>query len=262
MKKLLVLSILAIFTVTAIGADDAEARRFGSGSGFGKQRSYNQSTPQKSTPQKTAPTSQRGSAGTGMMGVIGGLALGGLLGALFFGGSFEGINLFDVVVLGLLAFVLFRLFSGRTRTGMPSQFRQPQATATPQGKAVAPDIDEQFFLGAAKEIFMRMQSAWDHKDMDEIRGFCTPEVVERIASEMESLGERSTTTEVAALDAAIADSWLESDLEWAAVHFTAMIREEEDGAETVTHEVQEHWIFQHDPNSNDPTWYLAGIQQS
>jgi len=43
--------------------------------------------------------------------------------------------------------------------------------------------------------------------------------------------------------------------------FISKIREEEEGSETVTHEVQEHWIFRHDPNSDDPTWYLAGIQQ-
>lgn len=263
MKRLLVLSMLAIFAIAATGAGDAEAKRFGSGMSFGKQKSYNQTPPrQQTTPQKAASAnSQRGSAGTGMMGLLGGLALGGLLGAMFFGGAFEGINLFDIVIFGILAWILFKVFAGRTRSANPMPFGQPQATAAPQGKAVTPDIDEQFFLGAAKDIFMRMQSAWDHKDMEEIRGFCTPEVAELIASEMANLGERSTTTEVATLDAAIADSWLESGLEWVAVHFTAMVKEEEDGVETTTNEVQENWIFRHDPASVDPTWYLAGIQQ-
>jgi len=262
MKKLLVLSMLTLFALTMVTVEHADAKRFGGGMSFGKQRLFKQPA-QRPMPQKTTPgNAQRGAAGTGMMGMIGGLAMGGLLGAIFFGGGFEGINLFDIIIFGILAYFLLRLIGNRSRMAQPTSFgRMQAATATVQGQPVTPDIDEQFFLGAAKDIFMRMQSAWDNKDMNEIRGFCTPEVAERIAAEMESLGEKSNTTEVATLDAAISDAWVESNMEWAAVHFTAMIREEEDGVEQSTHEVQEHWIFQHTPNSDDPTWYLAGIQQ-
>lgn len=98
--------------------------------------------------------------------------------------------------------------------------------------------------------------------MDEIRAFCLPEVANRIELEMSNLGAKTTETEVATLNAEITDAWVESNLEWVAVHFTAMIQEKETGSETTTDEVQEHWIFQHDPSSEDPTWYLAGIQQS
>jgi len=271
MKKLLALSILAIFTLTAVGVEDADARRFGSGSSFGKSRTFKQPTQQRTAQQKASPiNTQRGSAGTGMMGMLGGLALGGLLGAMFFGGAFEGINLFDIVIFAILGFILFRMFSSRSRRMQPMAYPEQSnggqrdfgGFSEAQGQAVKPEIDEQFFLGAAKDIFVRMQAAWDKKDMNEIRGFCTPEVASRIEMEMNELGEKTTQTEVATLDAAISDTWVESNLEWAAVHFTAMIKEEEDGAETATHEVQEHWIFQHDLNSDDPTWYLAGIQQS
>jgi len=272
MKKLLALSILAIFTLTAVGVENAEAKRFGSGMSFGKSRTYKQPVQPRTTQQKATPTNtQRGYAGTGMMGMLGGLALGGLLGAMFFGGVFEGVNLFDIVIFGLLGYFLFRMLANRSRRMQPMAYSGQTGgsqqgfsgfDASPaQGQAVTPEINEQFFLGAAKDIFVRMQAAWDKKDMDEIRGFCTPEVANRIEMEMNGLGEKTTQTEVATLDAAISDAWVESNLEWAAVHFTAMIKEEEDGAETATHEVQEHWIFQHDPNSDDPTWYLAGIQQ-
>ncbi len=272
MKKLIVLSILTLFTLTSINAGDVEAKRFGMGSTFGKQRTFKQPS-QQLAPKKTAPSNtQKGSARTGMMGMIGGLALGGLLGAMFFGGAFEGINFFDIFIFGILGYILFRMVAGRARRqpgfvgGQPHQNfdmfgGNTESTSPVQGQAVTPDIEPEFFINAAKDIFMRMQSAWDHKNMDEIRGFCTSEVADRIADEMESLDDHSTANEVAALDATISDSWVESNLEWVAVHFTAMIREEEDGEETVTHEVQEHWVFQHDPSREDPTWYLAGIQQ-
>ncbi|MDT8375872.1 MAG: TIM44-like domain-containing protein [Mariprofundaceae bacterium] len=273
MKKLLVLSMVAIFTLTMVGVEEADARRFGGGSSFGKSRMFKQPAQQRTPTQKATPASaQRGSAGTGMMGMIGGLALGGLLGAMFFGGAFEGINLFDILIFGALLFVLFKLIGRRAASPMAfAGSRQEQgsgrfgaaAEGSPaRGQAVTPDIDRQFFLGAARDIFVRMQAAWDRKDMDEIRGFCMPEVASRIELEMNTLGEKTTRTEVATLDAEITDAWVESNLEWVAVHFTAMIQEQEDGVETATHEVQEHWIFQHDPNSDDPTWYLAGIQQA
>ena len=272
MKKLLILSVLATFAVTGLGVDNADAGRFGGGKSFGKSRMFNQPTQQRVTPKKATPANaQKGSARTGMMGMLGGLALGGLLGAMFFGGAFEGINFFDILIFGILAYILFKMVAGRSRSmaysngqAQPQQsfggFGATEPTSTVQGQAVTPDIDHDFFTSAAKDIFVRMQAAWDKKDIEEIRGFCTPEVASRIEAEMESLGDTINKTEVATLNAEIMDSWVVSNLEWAAVHFTAMIKEEEDGIETASHEVQEHWIFQHDPKSEDPTWYLAGIQ--
>jgi len=273
MKKLFVLSILAIFTLAAVGVEDADARRFGGGSSFGKSRMFKQPTQQRSTTQKATPANtQKGSARTGMMGMIGGLALGGLLGAMFFGGAFEGLNFFDILIFGVLLFILFKFIGHKARSSNAMAYAGNQQNvglfggggeAEPvQGHAVTPDIDQEFFLGAAKDIFMRMQVAWDAKDMEDIRGFCLPEVANRIELEMGNLGDKTTETQVATLNAEITDAWVESNFEWVAVHFTAMIQEKESGSETTSNEIQEHWIFQHDPASEDPTWYLAGIQQS
>jgi len=273
MKKLFILSILAAFTLAAVGVEDADARRFGGGSSFGKSRMAKQPT-QRVAPKKATPANtQKGSARTGMMGMIGGLALGGILGAMFFGGAFEGLNFFDILIFGVLLFILFKFLGRKARSsnamayaGGEQQgsglFGGGEEAEPVQGHAVTPDIDQEFFLNAAKDIFMRMQAAWDRKDMDEIRDFCLPEVANRIELEMGDVGEKTTDTEVATLNAEITDAWVESNLEWAAVHFTAMMQEKETGSEATAVEVQEHWIFQHDPASEDPTWYLAGIQQN
>jgi predicted lipid-binding transport protein (Tim44 family) len=274
MKKLLVLSMMAVFILTMVGVENADARRFGGGSSFGKSRMFKQPTQPRTSQQKATTNTQRGSTRTGMMGMIGGLALGGLLGAMFFGGAFEGINFFDILIFGGLLFILFRFLGRKTGSSSAMAYtgnRQDQhgsdlfggdESGPVQGHAVTPDIDAEFFLTAAKDIFVRMQAAWDKKDMDEIRGFCMPEMANRIEMEMGNLGSKATETEVATLNAEITDAWVESNLEWVAVHFTTMIQEKETGAETTTDEVQEHWVFQHDPNSDDPTWYLAGIQQN
>jgi predicted lipid-binding transport protein (Tim44 family) len=255
---------------------DADARRFGGGSSFGMQRM--QPTAPKSFSQRqaaprnpAATNAQRGSARTGMMGMLGGLALGGLLGALFFGGAFNGINLFDILVIGGLVFLAMQFLRRKAPSGgmayagghaAPRGYTD--AMPASQVSILRPNINEKHFLKAARDIFMRMQTAWDAKDMEDIRRFCTSDVADKIAADMQ--GNTSDRTAVTTLNAQIADTWIESDLEWAAVHFNAMLREQRlDNAGNVLEQsdsdVYETWIFRHDPKAEDPTWYLAGIQQ-
>ena len=290
MKKLITVAMIAMFGIMISGADLAEAKRFGMGSSFGKQRmsqpKSNSMSQQKAAPQKSAAAGQRGSARGGMMGMLGGLALGGLLGAMFFGGAFEGINLFDIVLIGgIIALLFFFLrkrtparqpyYAGSQPSGSMHDYAQNYATdedevidqspREPVGTVLRPEIDEKHFVSAAKDIYIRMQKAWDSGDIEDIRQFCTPEIADRIARDMGPNSENRT--EVATLNAEIADSWIESDLEWVAVNYAAMLREQtvdHTGAtvEDQTAEVNEVWIFQHAPKSDDPTWYLAGIQQA
>lgn len=294
MRKLMTLGLIAIFGIMISGVDMAEAKRFGMGSSFGKQRmsqpKSNSFSQQRNTTQKQpAAANQRGAARSGMMGMLGGLALGGLLGAMFFGGAFEGINLFDIVIIGAIIFLVMAFLRRRAAPRQPSYAganpysepavgnfgsasdQEPQQESfnfeeerEPAGTALRPEIDEKHFIAAAKDIYMRMQNAWDTGDIEDIRKFCTPDIAERIGRDMNPNDEHHT--EVATLNAEIADSWIESDLEWVAVNYTAMLREkmkDHTGAtvEDQSAEVNEVWIFQHSPNADDPTWYLAGIQQ-
>ncbi|MDX8405856.1 MAG: TIM44-like domain-containing protein [Mariprofundus sp.] len=291
MKRFVLLAVLAAFGLSMLGlADDADARRFGGGSSFGKQR-MSSPAPARSMSQKQAAPAQagqRGSARTGMMGMLGGLAMGGLLGALFFGGAFEGINFLDIAMIGGVLALLFFFLRRRSAAasaqpayagGQPSSSShddaqdfatdddesQDESLREPAGTVLRPNINADTFLPAAKEIYVRMQKAWDSADSEDIRKFCTPEIAERIASDMKPGTENRT--EVTTLNAEIADGWIESDLEWVAVNFTAMLREQTlDGSgatvEDQSAEVNETWIFQHDPNSDNPIWYVAGIQQS
>jgi len=296
MKKLILCGMIAIFGLSMLSmADDADARRFGGGMSFGKHRAVKSPAQSRmfgqrqASKQKGAASAQRGSARTGMMGMLGGLALGGLLGSLFFGGAFEGINMFDMLMIGgviLLVMMFLRkrataqqayyggaqpsASSGYSQDFSPHDHNDHDATIhdapnEPVGSALRPQIDAKQFIPAAKEIYVRMQKAWDSNDIDDIRKFCTSEIAERIGRDMKP-GEINAT-EVATLNAEIADSWIESDMEWVAVNYTAMLREktlDTSGSTLEDHaaEVNEVWIFQHAPNSDDPTWYLAGIQQA
>ncbi len=286
MNKVMMIMVMFGVGMLFASADTAEAKRFGGGSSFGKQRSAPSKQPAMN--QRTSPasqgTAQRGSARSGMMGMLGGLALGGLLGAMFFGGGFEGINFFDIAIIALIGFAAFVFMRKRAAAANSQQDyayaggagTQPMPDHAPSdhppshahdfSQATArPDIDEAHFLPAAKSIFMRMQQAWDEQNSTDIEQFCTPDVAKKVIADMQADGHRHET-EVGMLDAVLMDAWLESDQDWASVHFTAMMKEttvQEDGQSSTesSSTVNEIWTFSHDPSGDDPTWYLAGIAQ-
>ncbi len=283
MKKLLTFSMLALFCLFVSGIDHAEAKRFGMGSSFGKSFNKKSASPRMSQQKNSSKQATASPARGGMMGILGGLALGGLLGAMFFGGAFDGINFFDIFIIGAIIFG-FLWFMRRKMQNNSQDYayagQQPEQQTTqedlftssetsPQasGHMLRPDVDEAHFIPAAKDIFMRMQAAWDKKDMQDIRTFCTSDIADKIESDIQALGKDQTHTEVGMLEANMIDSWVESDDEWVAIQFHAMLKEEvlnstAQATESQAHEMHETWIFRHSPQSDDPTWYLAGIQQT
>jgi predicted lipid-binding transport protein (Tim44 family) len=275
--------MLAVGTIVIVGASllqvgNAEARRFGGGASFGYHRMIPHTPATSYDTQRPLNATGGAMPHRGIMGAIAGLAVGGLIGTLLFGTAFHGINMFDVLVIGGILLVIFALirhkgesmiyaghhFSG---TPMPVGYGATSLHTAPSHGEDTPTIDQEWFLSTAKQIFVRMQAAWDAKDITDIRRFCTPEIASRIEADMASLGEGRALTEVAKLNADIAEAWHESGYEWAAVGFAAMLREQSLDAtgaltEDIQHEINEIWIFRHDPRMDDPTWFLAGIQQA
>ena len=110
MNNKLIITFISIFTLALFVLSTAEAKRFGGGFSFGGKKSYSSPYKQKSFQQKSFSQQKAATANLqrkqqltkrgGLMGMLGGLALGGLLGALFFGGAFEGFNFFDFLMIG------------------------------------------------------------------------------------------------------------------------------------------------------------------
>lgn len=277
MKRLLAAGTIVIVGASMLQVGNAEARRFGGGASFGYHRMLSHTS--------AGGYSSRymlGSSHTiprrGIMGAVAGMAVGGLIGTLLFGGAFHGIDMFDVLVIGGILLSILALMRGKAESMayVSHRFTNTPASgsygSTLSHSPMADDIDgavidREWFLTSAKEIFVRMQAAWDAKDMADIRRFCTPEIASHIEADMTPLGEGRALTEVTTLNAEIAKAWLESGYEWAAVSFQAMLNEQSlDGTGALTedtqHEISEIWIFRHDPRTGDPTWFLAGIQQA
>lgn len=139
-------SLFIALSLSLGGIADAEAKRLGGGGSFGGKSSF--SSPFKRNTGSLAPVrtpsqqkafqqnqtarqglSQRG----GLMGMLGGLAIGGLLGAMLFGGAFENFNFMDLLIFGGIAYLLYRVLAARRATLTP----QPayQRSAGSQGQA-------------------------------------------------------------------------------------------------------------------------------
>ncbi len=291
MKKISLYACFLIAAALSLGMQEAHAKRFGGGSSFGSRPSYSQpyqheTAPNGSNPAYNRPSPAQQQAASqnqtarqnlsnrgGLMGMLGGLALGGLLGSLFFGGAFESLNIMDMLLFGLVAYLVYRLFAARrapnvadaygrgahtTYNGEPAtqgggfntdvMFKQPAATL-PAG------FEAQPFLAGAERAFRHMQACWDSRDLASIRGLTTDKVFAEI---QEQLRESPVNhTQVVSLRSELL-SVSESNGFWeAAVLFQAVISEDGAPAEPVN----EVWRFIKPVNSQQPKWFLDGLQQ-
>ncbi len=144
MKRLF--SLVALLMVSVAITPIAEAKKFGGGKSFGKsyktapapkQQQQNTNTVGKDQTTKTQSSSKKGLMG----GLLGGLLAGGLL-AAFFGGAFEGIQFMDILIIGLIAFVIFKLMRGMlgAKQGSMNQQRQQPAFGGSAPKFEQPNV--------------------------------------------------------------------------------------------------------------------------
>ncbi len=271
-----------VFLSFGLLAFDAEAKRMGGGKNIGTQR---QTTPQQQTtpsPQHTPAAAP--STGSKWGGALAGLAAGGLLAALFMGGAFENINMMDILTLVLLIgavfFIIRMLHKPRTQSSAPMQysgvntstndrfsapsFDAPAGTTLPQSEDTSyrPNIPADFqvepFIRNAKASFIRLQTANDQGNIDQIRDYTTPEMLAEISAEINARGNTSQKTDVMFIDANLLEVETTDDLAIASVRFTGQLRDGPDGEPEAFDEI---WHVQKDLKDPNAAWLLAGIQQ-
>lgn len=127
MKKIWVAWFTVLIAMVSF-AQVAEAARLGGGSSIGyskkvptKSYSTAQTTPSKPASTTTASTAKPASGASKWLGPLAGLAAGGLLAAMLFGDGFEGLQIMDILIFALIAFMLFKLFAARRQSMQTSQ---------------------------------------------------------------------------------------------------------------------------------------------
>jgi predicted lipid-binding transport protein (Tim44 family) len=258
-------------------ATDAEARRLGGGRTVGAQR--NVTAPPAQTPAKPAQQAQQGQPAQGQQaapaasggrwaGILGGLAIGGLLGYLFGGSGLMGFLL--IALLAIAAVVAVRALMQRRQESRPVQFagmretvdmtpaRPASGAALTRSAGVPAGFDASSFLRGAKTNFLKLQAANDAGRIEEVREFTTDELYEALKAEApgEMSGGRQHT-EITGLEADLLELATEGDRHWASVRFSGTVREAADAAPEPFNEV---WNLVK-PADGSSGWLLAGIQQ-
>lgn len=271
---------------------EAEAKRFGGGSSFGKSfASPKKVKPAPAPQQKQAPQSANKTANTppkksGMGGMLGGLLAGGLLAALFFGGAFEGMQMMDFLLIGLLAFLAFKIFgflrqqnqSAPSYAGGPQQAPEPvsarvepvkeqthhftpmsaAATQLAEPELVLPQwFNKVTFLNGAKEHFTTLQAAWDQQDWAEISTYTTEELLDQLKAERAN-HPADQVTEVVSVMSELINFIDDKDHVVASIHFYGWIKEEVSSQAT---EFSEIWHLSRDMTTENAHWYIVGIEQ-
>ncbi|TAN50928.1 MAG: Tim44 domain-containing protein [Betaproteobacteria bacterium] len=292
----LVLGFAVALLGFALIVPEADARRIGGGRSIGAQRSITSTpaaTPAKPAQpvQQAAPAGQPGAQPQPASGLsrwaplLGGLAIGGLLGALL-GGSGFGSLLMSWMAIGLVVFGIayfVRMLQQRRAAGAqpmpyaagggplsyqslgnetvaappPSQAAGFEGRPLPVAAHVPAQFDSGAFLHAAKLNFMKLQLANDTGRLDELREFTTPELYEELQQEVAARGGSRQQTDVLSLNADLLEVVTEAERHWASVRFSGQIREAPGVAPEGFEEV---WNLAK-PVDGSSGWLLAGIQQ-
>ncbi|RJQ87331.1 MAG: Tim44 domain-containing protein [Desulfobacteraceae bacterium] len=283
-----VVSLLAFVSVAAgflyLWHDTAEAARFGRSRSFGSRPAYQrsapspapaspQSTPGQTTQQKPGALNTPAAAGGRWGGMFGGLLMGGLIGSLLFGGGFGGPGFLDLLLLGGGLFLLMRFIRSRQSAAQatsPSMPLETQAWGSTgyapssdtaqdpvQLQALPPGFDAEEFLKGARSIFVRLQTSWDKRDLEDIRQFTAGDVFAEIQEQAKE-DPHPGKTELLLINPRIIEVRDIDQQIVASVLYDVMMRE--DGDETAK-QVRELWHFSRPGNEPDAFWLLEGIQQ-
>lgn len=274
MRNLFSCLLIALLTFGLV-VNEASAKRFGGGRSFGVQRSQSSLFSPKAPQQQSANAfGQRGAQGSKWGGMLGGLLIGGVLASLFMGHGL-GTGIISWLILAAAVFFLVNF----VRRRMQPSFQSAQSNAFRQNpfsqnnssanyyagngssSANAPTsiypagFDPETFLRDAKVKFIRLQAAYDQKNLQDLNDFTAPEVFAEIKMQLDERGDEPNKTEVINLEAELLDVSKQADSLMASVRFTGTLKENNDPLT----QLDEIWHFRQ--FYNNANWVVGGIQQ-
>ena len=288
MKTLFSLCLAVFLTMAAV--DHAAAKRFGSG-GFGK--SFKTSPSKNASPffgQKQGGQNQAGqkqdlnksgaakSPRSGMMGgLMGGLLAGGALAYLMGSGAFDGLQMMDMIIFAVLAFVLFKLFTASRRKQRPQlatagpEIEQPQSQ--PQAKMSDPqqampsasggddsiplefpnDFNVKEFEDGALEHFRLVNKAWDSGDFTIIEEYLHPSLLQQL-TQQRGAEQGPLSNDIIDLQSQLVRSQRVDDGHSVSVLFRGLIKDNQTNQESGIFDV---W---HLHKATAGAWLIVGIE--
>ena len=264
---------------------DANAKRFGGGKSFGSAPSHqaHQAAP-AAAPAAAGAAGAAAKAGgaSRWLGPLAGLAAGGLLASMFMGGGFQGMQFFDILIMAVIAFLIFRFIAARRRKQQADMMapagHAPMQREAFDAKPAAPSIfgggsaapaarpvinapawfNEQSFLEAARNHFQSLQQHWDANEMDKIAEFVTPQMLDFLKRERADLGDGFQSTYIDNLTVQLDGLDDRADKTIATLTFSGLSKTSRfDQGEAFS----ESWNMERQQGDNQP-WLVAGIRQN
>ncbi|GAB7530355.1 Tim44 domain-containing protein [Pseudomonas sp. 3A(2025)] len=259
---------------------DANAARFGGGKSSGSAPVHQTRQAAPATPAATPNAAARPPAASGAsrwLGPLAGIAAGGMLAAMFMGDGFDGMQIFDFLIIGLIAFLIFRFIARRraqqapTMAGAGAPYQREVAPAgqnpifgSSAAPAAAPAINapawfnEERFLEAARGHFQALQQHWDANEIDKIAEFVTPTMLQFLKKERAELGDAFQSTYIDNLSVQLDGVDDRADRTIATLTFSGISKSSRfDKGEAFS----ESWNMERQPGENQP-WLVAGIRQN
>jgi predicted lipid-binding transport protein (Tim44 family) len=119
------------------------------------------------------------------------------------------------------------------------------------------DFDKASFESNAKRQFVALQAANDARDLDRLREYLSPEMLDVVRAEIAERGDAPQRTEVFGLEAQVLSVAEEDGRYVASVRFTGSVRDQH-GA--TPEDLDEIWHLTK-PRAGLAGWLIAGIQQ-
>jgi predicted lipid-binding transport protein (Tim44 family) len=311
---LMVLSLFAFMGLTQIALQTYADARAGGGrsGGFRGSRSY--SAPAR--PAQPSPTQQRREAappsqqpgpmapqGGGFMRGLGTAVLGGFLGSMLFSGlanaggfgglGGSGFGMMEILLLGGLAYFLYRKFRSPALAGYGSMQYQNSQPYTQYSSASAPvqetpaandqidyrsltmmdrSFDPDRFLKTAQDIFFKVQGAWNKQDRAALSSLCGRELMQTWEEELSQLRARNQQNRmenIALRESAVSEVWTENGEDFITVRLYANLLDYTvdartgavvSGSNSDPIEFEEYWTFGRPVGPN--AWKLTAVQQA
>ncbi len=278
--------LLVLFVTVGLVMHDAEAKRFGGGRSFGAQRStssFNRSAynPGSAFTQNNSAFNQPRSTMSRWLGPLAGFAAGGLLASLFMHNGI-GSGMISWLLIGGLLLLVFNLFRSRMQPSTQPKYddyrnqfahdaaAQFRRNSSGQAQAATSNVypigfDSAAFIRDAKVLFIRLQAAYDQKNLEDLRTFTTPEVYAEIQMQFQERGNENNKTDVVTLEGELLDVMTEPQIVAntqmegmvASVRFSGLIQENRNEPAASFNEV---WHFKKEVANS--RWLVAGVQQS
>jgi predicted lipid-binding transport protein (Tim44 family) len=242
-------------------------------------------------------------------GLAGGL-IGGMIGNMLFGGSGHAggaagapmggggctsIGLFDIIIIGGLLYLGYRMLNRRRQEAyqtsdlgggavtMPTSWQTPEPAPVPLPdydlkaelepiRRTDPAFNEVTFKEMAQDIFFKLQGAWMRQDPSLIKDLATPEmsvILEKDLQELKAKGQINRLENIAVRQVEISEAWQEQGQDYITVGFLANLLDYTvdantklvlAGSNTEPVKFEEYWTFSR-PIGSGP-WKLSAISQS